>query len=156
MGFLDKIISAAQELARDQGQTTAVGNQAQQVNQAGQVAQGNQENSILEGLVDMFKTRGTQNVLGGFTSQGLGGIINSWIGTGSNSPISPDQIRNGLGADAIRQLAGRVGIPEEKVTEHLRRLLPGVIDRATPGGLLKERGELPLLRNRAGTRKVNR
>jgi uncharacterized protein YidB (DUF937 family) len=137
MGFLDQIISAAQELTREPGRTPAEGSQAPQTSQA---PQANQERSVLDGLVDMFKTGGAQNILGGFTSRGLGDIINSWIGTGANRPISSEQVRTGLGADAIRQLAQRAGISEDKVMEHLRNLLPGVIDRATPRGTIEGEG----------------
>ena len=137
MGFLDNIVSAAQELMKQPGNTAAGDNQQNQQNQPNQ---DNQQRSVMEGLVDMFKTGGTQNILGGFTSQGLGGIINSWIGTGANSPISPEQIRNGLGADKIRQLAQRAGIPEDRVMEQLRNLLPGLVDRATPQGSIEPDG----------------
>ena len=124
MGFLDSIISAAQNLSQERGQAPTGGNQAQH------------ERSVLDGIVDMFKNSGSRDIVNRFNQQGLGNIINSWIGTGSNSPISIDQIRSALGSDRIRQLAQRAGIPEDKVTEHLRELLPGVVDRATPQGTI--------------------
>ncbi len=127
MGFLDSIISAAQTLSQEQQGA------AQAQSQAGQPAQTTQK-SLLDGVVDMFKNEGPQSILNRFREQGLGDLVSSWIGTGSNSPISTGQLREVLGPDRIRQLAQRAGITEDKVPDFLKELLPNVVDRATPNG----------------------
>jgi uncharacterized protein YidB (DUF937 family) len=121
MGFLDNIMNAARTITQEQGQA------------AGQ-AQPQQHGSLVDGLVDMFRTDGAHNVIDRFRQQGLGDLVSSWIGTGSNRPISADQVRSALGPERIRQLAQRAGITEDRVPDFLKDLLPNMVDRATPGG----------------------
>ena len=124
MGFLESIISTARNLAQERG--SAVTNQSQ----------ASQERSLLDGVVDLFKADGANGLMNRFKSLGLGDVFSSWIGKGSNMPISASQLRDVLGADRIRQLAQRAGITEDKVPEFLRNLLPNLVDRATPGGAI--------------------
>jgi len=112
MGFLDKIKEAAQALG----------------------AEGGHHQSVLDGVVDLVRRDGIQGIVNQFRERGLGDAISSWIGTGENRNISPDQIRQGLGSERIREIASRAGISEEQAAEALRRVLTGVIDRATPNG----------------------
>ena len=60
------------------------------------------------------------DVLGGlggllkqFQQGGFGDAINSWIGTGSNKPLSASQISNALGPEIIDTLSQRTGLPIE-------------------------------------------
>ncbi len=50
--------------------------------------------------------------------------MSSWVGTGENRPISPDQIKQGLGADKLQQIAGNFSISKESFSQHLSELLP--------------------------------
>jgi uncharacterized protein YidB (DUF937 family) len=69
-----------------------------------------------------------------FQSAGLGNILQSWIGTGQNLPISGDQVRQVLGAGTVADLAKKTGIGESETTGVLASLLPQVIDKISPGG----------------------
>ena len=71
-----------------------------------------------------------------FESQGLGEIVQSWISTGPNMPITPDQLRQGVGADALQEVADKAGSTEPQTTEELAQLLPGLIDKLSPDGHL--------------------
>ncbi|MBN1534530.1 MAG: DUF937 domain-containing protein [Spirochaetes bacterium] len=123
MGFLDNIMNAARALSQEQGGAAAAQGQPQQ-----------QQRSMLDGIVDMFKNDGVSTIIDRFRQQGLGDLVSSWIGTGSNRPISADQLRSVLGPERIRQLAQRAGITEDRVPDFLKDLLPNVVDRATPNG----------------------
>ncbi len=57
-----------------------------------------------------------------FQAKGLEGIIASWIGTGTNAPISPQQVQQGLGSDVLQQLAARAGVSPEVASTHLASL----------------------------------
>jgi hypothetical protein len=54
-----------------------------------------------------------------FQSAGLGNILQSWIGTGQNLPISADQVRKVLGAGAVTDLAKKAGIGEPETSSAL-------------------------------------
>ncbi|MGA9116593.1 MAG: YidB family protein [Bacteroidota bacterium] len=85
-----------------------------------------------------------QGGLGGFvqqlTGKGLGEIVQSWVSTGPNLPVSGDQLKQALGGDLLKQLAARTGMAPEQVTAQLVELLPRIIDTLTPGGKVPEGG----------------
>jgi len=85
---------------------------------------------------------GLQGLIQSFKDKGLGDIMSSWIGTGQNLPISGDQLKTGLGADLIGQLASKVGVSPDVATSKLAEILPGLIDKLTPEGKVPESGLL--------------
>lgn len=69
-----------------------------------------------------------------FTSCGLGEIASSWVGTGQNLPISPEQLQSALGTAQIEAVASKTGISPEAASVELVQILPELIDRLTPNG----------------------
>lgn len=69
-----------------------------------------------------------------FEQQGLGSIVASWIGTGANQAISPEQLTQVLGAERIQAIASKLGIAPETVTSQLTTVLPQIINHVTPAG----------------------
>jgi uncharacterized protein YidB (DUF937 family) len=67
-------------------------------------------------------------------NNGLGSIIQSWVGTGPNQPISAQQIQQALGSDKIKQIAARVGLDPNVVTQKLSTVLPQIVNHLTPNG----------------------
>lgn len=101
----------------------------------------------------MGRFGGLDGLVQSFQKKGLGDIISSWIGTGENKPISPDQLKQGLGAESVREIADKTGESESSVLSRLSGLLPQVVDKLTPGGKtsggnLLEQG-LDLIRKKA-------
>ncbi len=95
------------------------------------------QNTLLNAVMSMLGNQqagGLAGLVGQFKDQGLGDIVNSWVSTGKNLPITPEQIQQGLGSDAIKKLASQAGIDPEQVTSHLSQLLPQVVDKLTPDG----------------------
>jgi uncharacterized protein YidB (DUF937 family) len=90
---------------------------------------------LLQQLIAMLSKPGALSELTSkFQSAGLGNILQSWISTGQNLPISGDQIRQVLGAGTVADLAKKAGIGESDTTGALASLLPQVIDKLSPGG----------------------
>jgi uncharacterized protein YidB (DUF937 family) len=73
---------------------------------------------------------------------GLGNVANSWVGSGQNQPVSPGQLGSALGPSIIKMLAQKSGLSEEEITKQLSQVLPGVVDKLTPGGRLPTAAEL--------------
>ncbi len=73
-----------------------------------------------------------------FNQGGLGTVMQSWIGTGQNLPISPEQLQQVLGNGQLQQLAAKAGLDQGQLTQELSHLLPRVVDHLTPAGKLPE------------------
>jgi uncharacterized protein YidB (DUF937 family) len=60
--------------------------------------------------------------------------VSSWVSTGKNLPISPEQVLQGLGRDNVKNLASQAGVGTNDVTSMLAKILPQVVDNLTPQG----------------------
>lgn len=87
------------------------------------------------GIGDLLRSQGgVGGLVEQFSKHGLGDAVGSWIGTGANLNISPEQIRTVLGSGPIADFAAKLGISPEQASETLAGLLPEAVDRLTPGG----------------------
>lgn len=75
-----------------------------------------------------------------FQRGGLGDVMNSWIGTGQNLPISPDQLGGVLGGDLVGELTRHTGMGQDDLLGQLSQVLPQMVDRATPEGRIPDGG----------------
>lgn len=69
-----------------------------------------------------------------FRQQGLGDMVQSWVGGGPNQPIAPGQVENVLGASTIGDMAGKLGTDRGTISGALSSLLPNVVSSLTEGG----------------------
>jgi uncharacterized protein YidB (DUF937 family) len=100
---------------------------------------GNQQNDLMSTVMGLLGGQGgLNNLIGQFTSKGLGDVIGSWVGTGKNLPISGDQLKGVLGDDTIKNLASKLGMDSSALTGQLSNLLPQVVDKLTPEGKVPE------------------
>jgi uncharacterized protein YidB (DUF937 family) len=111
-------------------------------NLAGQILGGGKSQGDLAGalthLLGSSEVGGLSGLVQQFASKGLGDIVNSWVGTGQNLPISPDQITHGLGSDLLNQLASKSGLKTQDISSQLSQLLPQVVDKLTPQGKIPQ------------------
>ena len=77
-----------------------------------------------------------------FQQNGLGDIINSWIGPGQNQPISPTELRQAMGQNTVSNLSQQTGAPQDELLALLSKYLPGVIDKLTPNGQVPSQTDL--------------
>ena len=94
-------------------------------------------NALLDQIVGMLsnpQAGGLGGLLQAFKDKGLGDIVSSWVSTGKNLPISPEQLQGVLGSGKIQQIAQQLGIDPSKVTAGLTKVLPQVVDKLTPQG----------------------
>lgn len=81
---------------------------------------------------------GLQGLISAFQEKGLGDVASSWVGTGSNLPISASQIASVLGDGPLAQIASQLGGNAGDAGSALAGLLPQVIDKLTPGGEIED------------------
>ena len=108
--------------------------------------------ALLGGLVNMLggsqqSGGGLASILSGLQSSGLGDAVSSWVSTGQNQSITPDQLHQGLGAGRLKELAKHAGLSEGDAASALSGLLPMVVDKLTPNGAMPSASELPQLLN---------
>ena len=89
-------------------------------------------------LLNGAQTGGLQGLVAQFEQQGLGHIVQSWIGGGENLAITPDQVQAVLGLPQIQAVAAKLGLTPEDVSNQLAGLLPHAVDAVTPGGTVPE------------------
>ncbi len=89
---------------------------------------------------------GTGYELGGLVLQfqqgGLGHIAQSWVGSGPNQPVTPEQLHGVLGAAQVRSMASQVGMQPSKFLVLLSQRLPEAVDGMTPDGHLPDEGTM--------------
>lgn len=79
---------------------------------------------------------GLNGVLEKFNQGGLANLVTSWVGTGENLAISPDQINQVLGNGQVAEIAEKFGLSPEVLSSQLAEYLPKVVDKLTPNGEL--------------------
>jgi uncharacterized protein YidB (DUF937 family) len=77
---------------------------------------------------------GLGGVLAKLQQGGLGKEADSWVGTGANTQISGDQLTKAFGADAIGQIASKLGMPHGQAGSAMAQLLPELVNQMTPDG----------------------
>jgi uncharacterized protein YidB (DUF937 family) len=76
----------------------------------------------LGGLVDQFK------------QSGQGNLADSWVKTGPNQPVTPNQVEQAIGSDVLAALVERTGLSRDELLARLSRELPNAVDKLTPDG----------------------
>ncbi len=77
---------------------------------------------------------GLNDLLKQLQQSGHGETANSWVGTGPNHPISPNDLGSALGADQIRRSRRNSACPDEELLDGLSQHLPELVDHLTPAG----------------------
>jgi uncharacterized protein YidB (DUF937 family) len=98
------------------------------------------------GLGALAGMGGLGGLMSKFDSAGMGDKAKSWVGTGANEAVSGDEVEQAMGSDAIGQLAKKTGMNTGQVKDGLAGMLPGLVDKVTPGGKLPTGGIGSLLK----------
>ena len=144
MGLLD-VVGGMLGGQQGQGQGGGLGDLAAMLGQGG--AQGGGQGgqaALLQMVLSMLANNGQGGGLAGlmekFQSAGLGEQVNSWVGTGQNLPVSPEQLGGVFGQDQMSQMAEKMGLSTGDLGTQLSQMLPQAVDRVTPGGQVPEGG----------------
>jgi uncharacterized protein YidB (DUF937 family) len=94
-------------------------------------------NALLESVLQLVnnpQTGGLGGLVQSFQQGGLAEVVNSWVSTGQNLPISAEQIQAVLGGSTLQGLAEKLGMSHEQIAGGLATILPQVVDHLTPNG----------------------
>ena len=102
---------------------------------------------IAKAAMEMFSSAngsgsGLADIVGSLQSGGLGDAVASWLGSGENASVAPDQLQSALGDDTIGQFAEKAGVSGGEASALLANMLPQLVDKLSPDGQLPESGGL--------------
>jgi len=110
----------------------------------GMLSGGGNQNPLLQAVTSLLGQNSSIGGLAGlvqaFQKNGLADIVNSWVSTGQNLPVSAQQIKQGLGGDLLNQVASKAGLSPDAAGSQLAGLLPDLIDKLTPNGKIEAGG----------------
>ncbi len=99
---------------------------------------------LLSGLGGSGGGAGVGGLLGGglnelinrFRENGQAEAAESWVGTGPNKQLAPNQLETAIGADVLATLSQQTGLTREEILARLSKELPSAVDKYTPEGRL--------------------
>lgn len=133
MGLLDEVLGHLQ-----QNPATAPAGGASHADLLGGITQLLGQQGGLNGLVQLF------------SQAGLGHIVQSWIASGQNLPVSPAQLQQVLGSGVLQGLASKLNLSSDVLSQQLSHSLPMVVDKLTPQGQVPTQDPLAALGNLGG------
>jgi uncharacterized protein YidB (DUF937 family) len=80
----------------------------------------------LSGLLDKLKFAG------------LDDTVKSWISRDENKPVTADQVKAALSSEEVGAVASKLGVSQDVAASKIAAVLPGLIDRLTPDGLVPD------------------
>jgi uncharacterized protein YidB (DUF937 family) len=81
---------------------------------------------------------GLPGVLDKLRSSGLGQQADSWVGTGPNASVSPDQLTQAFGSSGLGNLAAQLGTSNGQAGSILSQILPELVNQLTPNGQIPD------------------
>ncbi len=131
MGLLDSLIGGAVS------QMLGGGNKANLINLVLSMLQGGQQGGQAGG--------GLGSIIEQFTRAGFGQQAQSWVGTGANMPISPEDLMKVFGQGQMQQWGQQLGLDSQQTAGSLSSVLPEIINQLTPKGQVSQGNEFDSL-----------
>ena len=111
--------------------------------------QNDQQGGVLGKLGGLLSGASAGSVLSGglgdlverFKQNGHGPAADSWVKTGPNQQLGPDQLEQAIGPDVLNTLSQQTGLSREELLSRLTRELPAAVDKFTPKGRLPTEDE---------------
>ena len=92
-------------------------------------------NPLLQIVLSLLQQNGgLEGVVGKFRNAGMGAQADSWVGTGENMGISPDQLQQVFGSSTLGDIAAKLGVSQEQAGSSMSQILPELINHLTPQG----------------------
>jgi uncharacterized protein YidB (DUF937 family) len=79
---------------------------------------------------------GLRDLVESFKSKGQGDVADSWVRTGPNKAISPQELEGAISPEVWATLSEQTGLSRQELQARLSRELPEAVDKYTPDGRL--------------------
>jgi uncharacterized protein YidB (DUF937 family) len=79
---------------------------------------------------------GLSELVDSFKQKGHGDVADSWVRSGPNKQIAPQQLEQAIDPDVLAHLTQQTGLSREELLSRLSRELPDAVDKYTPDGRL--------------------
>lgn len=77
---------------------------------------GGGQGAVIQAVMGMLAGGGPQQLIASFQQKGLGDVVGSWVSTGANRPVSPEQVGQALGPDQLGRAAREILCPAPNST----------------------------------------
>jgi uncharacterized protein YidB (DUF937 family) len=84
---------------------------------------------------------GLNDILKQLEQNGHGEVAKSWVGTGPNKMIAPQDLEKALGTEQVNTLAQQAGLSKVALLDGLSDQLPDLVDQLTPEGRVPTEAE---------------
>lgn len=100
--------------------------------------------SLLSGLLGLIVNGngGLSGFLDLFRNAGHGAAVDSWVKDGDNTPLEPAEVERSLGSSTLDRILGGTGLAKAAALPILGSLIPMVVDKLTPGGVVPSQSSL--------------
>jgi len=102
----------------------------------------------------LFGADSMQSLVSKLSSKGLGKQVQSWIGKGTNQPISSADVQRVVDPVMLEQVARQRDMSPEELSGYVAQALPEMMDKATPDGKIPSQD--PFSQNMSGTKKAQK
>jgi uncharacterized protein YidB (DUF937 family) len=83
---------------------------------------------------------GLDDLVGKLQGAGMGGTVDTWVGSGPNESIDPQRLGAALGDDEVQRLSAKSGLDIASLLPLLAAFLPQIINMLTPKGQVPDGG----------------
>ncbi|RWE44517.1 MAG: DUF937 domain-containing protein [Mesorhizobium sp.] len=106
------------------------------IRRAGNHDLNNPQGGILDQVSKGVSGTALGDILDRFRNAGARTEVDSWVGTGPNEPIEPEEVESAIDAQTLEALAKQTGLSREELIARIARDLPDAINQLTPNGNL--------------------
>lgn len=109
---------------------------------AGPDAASQDPGAAVQGVQQLISEEGGVNgLIEKLRAGGLGPQVDSWVSTGPNEPVQPQQLGSALGPDTVSNLSAKTGLSIQSLLPLLASVLPMILNQLTPNGRAPKPGE---------------
>jgi uncharacterized protein YidB (DUF937 family) len=96
----------------------------------------------MEAICKLFGASNLQGMMAALQSKGLGREVKSWVSNGQNTQVTSADIKKAADPAALRAMASEQGMSPDEMCGHMAKILPMIVDQATPDGMVPQQGAM--------------
>src|ERR1700733_6407692 len=94
----------------------------------------------MDAICKLFGASNLQGMMAALQSKGLGREVKSWVSNGQNTQVTSADIKKAADPAALRAMANEQGMSPDEMCGHIAKILPQIVDQATPDGMVPQQG----------------